>query len=59
MVKMMDIPDLRGRGSFWEAYRACVEKNSLFGSDQANLLIFNQMSPNRMYFLVLNLHFQG
>jgi hypothetical protein len=27
MVKIMDIPDTRGRGSFWEAYRACVEEN--------------------------------
>jgi hypothetical protein len=27
MVKMMDIPDPRGRDSFWEAYRACVEEN--------------------------------
>jgi hypothetical protein len=27
MVKIMDIPDPRGRGSFWEAYRACVEEN--------------------------------
>src|SRR4030043_1603540 len=27
MVRMMDIPDVRGRGSFWEAYRACVEEN--------------------------------
>jgi len=27
MVRMMDIPDPRGRGSFWEAYRACVEEN--------------------------------
>jgi hypothetical protein len=29
MVRMMDIPDLRGRGSFWEAYRACVEENKV------------------------------
>ena len=27
MVKIMDIPDPRGRGSFWEAYRACAEEN--------------------------------
>jgi hypothetical protein len=27
MVKMMDILDPRGRDSFWEAYRACVEEN--------------------------------
>lgn len=27
MVKIMDIPDSRGRGSFWEAYRACTEEN--------------------------------
>jgi len=23
----MDIPDTRGRGPFWKAYRACVEEN--------------------------------
>jgi hypothetical protein len=27
MVKMMDILDPKGRDSFWEAYRACVEEN--------------------------------
>jgi hypothetical protein len=27
MVKMMDIPNIRGGDSFWEAYRACVEEN--------------------------------
>jgi len=27
MVKIMDIPDPRGRGSFWEAYRMCAEEN--------------------------------
>jgi len=27
MVKIMDIPDPRGGGSFWEAYRACAEEN--------------------------------
>ncbi len=27
MVKIMDIPDSRGRESFWEAYRACTEEN--------------------------------
>ena len=27
MVKIMDIPDSRGRESFWEAYRACAEEN--------------------------------
>jgi hypothetical protein len=27
MLKIMDIPDPRGRGSFWEAYRACAEEN--------------------------------
>jgi hypothetical protein len=27
MVKTMDIPDPRGRGSFWEAYRTCLEEN--------------------------------
>ena len=29
MVRMMDIPDPRGRGSFWEAYRAGVEENKV------------------------------
>jgi hypothetical protein len=23
----MDIPNSKGRGSFWEAYRACAEEN--------------------------------
>jgi len=23
----MDIPNIRGRDSFWKAYRACVEEN--------------------------------
>jgi len=27
MVKIMDIPNSRGRESFWEAYRACAEEN--------------------------------
>jgi len=27
MVKNMDIPDPRGRDSFWEAYRGCAEEN--------------------------------
>ena len=27
MVRIMDIPNIRGRDSFWEAYRACVEEN--------------------------------
>jgi hypothetical protein len=27
MVKIMGIPNIRGRGSFWKAYRACVEEN--------------------------------
>jgi hypothetical protein len=26
MMKIMDIPDPRGRGSFWEAYRAWEKK---------------------------------
>jgi hypothetical protein len=26
-VKIMDIPNSRGRDSFWEAYRACAEEN--------------------------------
>jgi len=28
MVKIMDIPNPEGRGSFGEAYRACAEENS-------------------------------
>jgi hypothetical protein len=27
MAKIMDIADPRGHGSFWEAYRGCVEEN--------------------------------
>ena len=27
MVKIMDIPNSRGRDSFWEAYLACAEEN--------------------------------
>jgi hypothetical protein len=27
MVKIMDIPDPRGRDCFWEAYRGCAEEN--------------------------------
>jgi hypothetical protein len=27
MVKIMDIPNSKGRDSFWEAYRACAEEN--------------------------------
>ena len=27
MVKIVDIPNSRGRESFWEAYRACAEEN--------------------------------
>jgi integron integrase len=27
MVKIMDIPNSKGRNSFWEAYRACAEEN--------------------------------
>jgi hypothetical protein len=27
VVKIMDIPNSRGRDSFWEAYRACAEEN--------------------------------
>jgi len=27
MVKIMDIPNSRGRNGFWEAYRACAEEN--------------------------------
>ncbi len=26
-MKIMDIPNSKGRDSFWEAYRACVEEN--------------------------------
>jgi hypothetical protein len=29
MVKIMDIPNSKGRNSFWEAYRACAEENSV------------------------------
>jgi len=29
MVRMMDIPDPKGRGSFWKAYQACVEENKV------------------------------
>ena len=29
MVRMIDIPDLRGRGFFGEAYRVCVEENKV------------------------------
>jgi len=29
MVEIMDIPNSRGRESFWEAYRACAEENKV------------------------------
>jgi hypothetical protein len=51
----MDIPDPRGRGSFWEAYRACPEENRVrpdrsafyvnWARDFANLLPENPF-PN-------------
>ena len=27
MVKIIDIPDSKGRDGFWEAFRACTEEN--------------------------------
>jgi hypothetical protein len=29
VVKIMDTPNPRGRSSFWEAYRGCVEEKSV------------------------------
>ncbi len=33
MLKIMDIPDLGGRGTFWEAYRACAYGKTLSKKD--------------------------
>jgi hypothetical protein len=58
MLKIMDIPDPRGRGSFWEAYRACAEENRVrpdrssfdvnWAKDFANFLSENLSANNEM-----------